>query len=387
MAAEERDVGHLADDARLSWLLTYSQAGGSVRLHLLSSVRALLKGVFRGEGVNHMLKLTRTSWSGRIILFLVVAYGIAWTLEGLGLAMSNGHSTGELTAFGVFGPAVAGLILSRNGQRPHNVRQRLWLGVAIIAWLACWAVGYYSLAAPIRVRYGLAAVALSAMIAVLPAWILSAALSLDQGVRAFISTLVAPRSWLWTSLAVALFATFLLIPVLLPAPLRGEIRFPRIPAAPPLAVQFIGLTFLQTFIYGGGVGEEPGWRGYLLPALQERCSPLLASIVVWFFWALWHLPLDLNGYVGNTFAAYLDNRFFRLLRLTVIATWLYNRSRGSILPTALFHTSFNTFPLWMPSATGVVWLLWVWAAAVVALDRMWRRCGELKSASMRRMAA
>jgi hypothetical protein len=41
----------LADDARRSWLLTYSQAGGSVRLHLLSWVRALLKGVFRvGRG-------------------------------------------------------------------------------------------------------------------------------------------------------------------------------------------------------------------------------------------------------------------------------------------------------------------------------------------------
>ncbi len=56
-----------------------------------------------------MLKSIRTSWSGRIILFLVLAYGIAWALEGLGLAMSNGRYIGELTAFGVFGPAVAGI--------------------------------------------------------------------------------------------------------------------------------------------------------------------------------------------------------------------------------------------------------------------------------------
>jgi hypothetical protein len=82
--------------------------------------------------------------------------------------------------------------------------------------------------------------------------------------------------------------------------------------------------------------------------------------------------LDITGYVGNTFPAYLDNRLLRLLPLTVIMTWLYNRSGGSVLTTAVFHTSMNTFLSFLPSAAGVVWVLWVWAAAVVVLERMWR---------------
>jgi membrane protease YdiL (CAAX protease family) len=50
--------------------------------------------------------------------------------------------------------------------------------------------------------------------------------------------------------------------------------------------------FGYAFFVGGGVSEEPGWRGFLLPRLQDRFSPLVASLLVWFPWALWHAPLD-----------------------------------------------------------------------------------------------
>jgi membrane protease YdiL (CAAX protease family) len=133
------------------------------------------------------------------------------------------------------------------------------------------------------------------------------------------------------------------------------------------------LLFLSTFFLGGGVTEEPGWRGFLLPNLQLRMSPLFASLMVWIFWALWHLPLDLAGNIGSSYTAYFANRFLLLLPLTVIMTWLYNRSRGSLLAPALFHTAFNTFPVFVPSVGGTSWLLWVWGGVVLLTDRMWRR--------------
>jgi membrane protease YdiL (CAAX protease family) len=314
------------------------------------------------------------SWHGRIAAFLVLAYGIAWCLEGIGLLASAGRGTGELTAFGVFGPAVAGLLLSRKAERAPVERRRLKWALAAALWVGCWAVGYFSFAEPIRERFGLAAAALSGLVALIPAWILSAAfLSSDSGVRRFIQPLTSFRRWRWPLSAAALFALFLVGTVFLPEPLRGPVFRPRLPDAPNALVLFVALTFLRTFLYAGGVGEEPGWRGFLLPTLQERYSPLVASLVVWFFWALWHLPLDITGYVGNSFADYLDNRLLRLLPLSVIMTWLYNRSGGSVLTTAVFHTSMNAFPLFLPSAAGVVWILWIWAAAVVVLEQMWRR--------------
>lgn len=42
------------------------------------------------------------------------------------------------------------------------------------------------------------------------------------------------------------------------------------------------------------VGEEAGWRGWMLPELQ-RFSPWLSSVLPGFVWSLWHLLLFLNG--------------------------------------------------------------------------------------------
>jgi membrane protease YdiL (CAAX protease family) len=133
------------------------------------------------------------------------------------------------------------------------------------------------------------------------------------------------------------------------------------------------ILFGSSFFYGGGVSEEPGWRGYLQNRLQTKLCPLLATIIVWISWALWHLPLDLHSSLGASFSAYLANRFLLLLPLTVIATWLYNRSGQNILTTALFHSAFNTLPDVLPSAPGMSWLLWIWAIAVIVTDRMWRK--------------
>jgi membrane protease YdiL (CAAX protease family) len=43
-------------------------------------------------------------------------------------------------------------------------------------------------------------------------------------------------------------------------------------------------------ILTNGFGEETGWRGFALPQLQRRYSPLIASLIVLPMWALWHAP-------------------------------------------------------------------------------------------------
>src|SRR2546421_1909578 len=102
-----------------------------------------------------------------------------------------------------------------------------------------------------------------------------------------------------------------------------------------------------------GCGEEVGWRGFLLPRLQERHSPFVSSLLLAIGWAGWHLPAFF--YVPSYAALglrILPGFFFGILAGAIVLTWLYNRSGGSVLAAALWHASFN-FVTASPDSAGV----------------------------------
>jgi membrane protease YdiL (CAAX protease family) len=87
-----------------------------------------------------------------------------------------------------------------------------------------------------------------------------------------------------------------------------------------------------------GMGEEPGWRGFALPRLQERHGPLLATAFLSVLWAMWHLPNVLfGGWTGLSFSLWLAGT----VASAFIYTWVYNRTGGSILLAALLHGAIN----------------------------------------------
>jgi membrane protease YdiL (CAAX protease family) len=92
----------------------------------------------------------------------------------------------------------------------------------------------------------------------------------------------------------------------------------------------------------GGFGEETGWRGYALPHLQQRHSPLVATMVVAGIWVCWHTPMFL---VVDTYRSFslpiLLGWIMGLFCGAVVLSWLYNRSGGSILLVAIWHASYN----------------------------------------------
>src|SRR5215207_11268545 len=57
----------------------------------------------------------------------------------------------------------------------------------------------------------------------------------------------------------------------------------------------IAIFFALSIFPGSALGEEIGWRGYVLPRLQSRMSALSAALLIAPIWALWHLPLWLTG--------------------------------------------------------------------------------------------
>ena len=87
-----------------------------------------------------------------------------------------------------------------------------------------------------------------------------------------------------------------------------------------------------------GLGEEPGWRGFALPRLQDRHGPLVGTAVLAVVWGMWHLPNVLfGGYTGLSFSLWLAGT----VASAFIYTWVYNNTADSILLAALLHGAIN----------------------------------------------
>jgi membrane protease YdiL (CAAX protease family) len=88
-----------------------------------------------------------------------------------------------------------------------------------------------------------------------------------------------------------------------------------------------------------GMGEEFGWRGFALQRLQHITTPLKATLVIAFVHLLWHAPTYWLGQGMHNVPA-MWAAFF-LLPWTILFTWAYNRSQGSILVSVFFHATMG----------------------------------------------
>ncbi len=123
------------------------------------------------------------------------------------------------------------------------------------------------------------------------------------------------------------------------------------------AVDWSGLeplyTIVPSFIFltlAAGIGEEFGWRGFLLPRLQARHNALVSGLIVGVAWATWHVPLFFiegtsqyeQRLAGGLLPAILGYAIFVIVQ-SVQFTWLFNNTRGSVLLAAVFHGASNAW--------------------------------------------
>ncbi|MFL0167612.1 CPBP family intramembrane glutamic endopeptidase [Candidatus Clostridium helianthi] len=98
---------------------------------------------------------------------------------------------------------------------------------------------------------------------------------------------------------------------------------------------------LVILIFGGPLGEELGWRGFVLPILQEKYSQLLSGVIVGVIWTCWHIPMFLFHIQGyDNFIVYL----LQTISLSIIYTWIYNHVKGSLLIPVLYHCIDDFIP-------------------------------------------
>ena len=91
------------------------------------------------------------------------------------------------------------------------------------------------------------------------------------------------------------------------------------------------------FFFRGGLGEEIGLRGFALTRLQTRHTPLKASLIIGFWWGLWHLPAWLERDVLSIVVTWLA-----VIAFSMIFTWFYNNTQ-SLPIVMLLHAALNSF--------------------------------------------
>lgn len=116
--------------------------------------------------------------------------------------------------------------------------------------------------------------------------------------------------------------------------------------APPLiGVLLSPLIFLILVVLAGPLFEEPGWRGFALPRLQQRWDPLVGALILGVLWAGWHateyLTPDFARANGGLTLSGVSVFLVGAVCFSIIITWVFNHTRASIFMAILLHGSIN----------------------------------------------
>ena len=321
---------------------------------------------------------SRPLWS-----FLVLACVLSWPIWLASGVLSRGGSGPYdlrwlVAQIGVFGPTFAALIVS--GTAAGELRRNSLRAIPIVL-------------APLVVPGLLIAQAAPAKVAQLPPLPSVAAVIVAAVVVAFFSPLnrrlLLPATGEpqarpgvgWIVLSVTLLPALFLGAWLVAGSRSGVLEISALQGGPIASLWIVVVCFAHNLLLGGSLGEEIGWRGFLLPALLRRMSPLAASVVLGVVWGLWHLPIDLAVGFGLHGIGAVVARVFFAVPLSVLFTWFFLRSGGSMLVALLLHTSINVMgDLGLSSfeASGVVFFLFATAVAlvVVVASPLFRQTGS-----------
>lgn len=91
------------------------------------------------------------------------------------------------------------------------------------------------------------------------------------------------------------------------------------------------------------LGEELGWRGFLVPEMNEWLGFKKTALFSGFIWAAWHLPGILSGSYGAAGTPlWYQLTCFSIMVISgaVILAWIRLKS-GSVWPAVIFHATHN----------------------------------------------
>jgi membrane protease YdiL (CAAX protease family) len=170
------------------------------------------------------------------------------------------------------------------------------------------------------------------------AFLVTAAAEGRPGLRNWSQRLLRWRvGWRWyVAVLAGVPATILLTTAALPAA-WGHVATVGIAVVaayvPMLLVQFVTTA----------IAEEPGWRDFALPRLQDRFGAVGGTVILGLLWGGWHLPLFLTEWGGWPDVAWYSPIEFvaGCVPLSLVMTWVFNRTRQSLPIVMILHASIN----------------------------------------------
>jgi len=316
----------------------------------------------------------------QVVTFFIIAFAITWGLGfSYGAVMKKGQFLlAPLVFTAICGPALAGIIITAltNTQPGEGSKRTFW-----IAFCAAWVVSTLVFLAnntfinhapfsPVMVGFTL--------VSVVPvAFVISMAYSRLPAMRSYLSSLVRLRGvWGWGLLALGLPAALILLSILISSILgRQSITAYQFPDTGLALAGLVAVKFLYQFFFFNATGEEAGWRGFALPRLQARTNPLIAGLILAFFWAPWHFFLwQAEGQPVLTLQYWIQT-YINLIPAGLALVWIYNRSKGSIMVAGVYHAAANTAFAFFPQLDYPVFsvILGILVLVIILADRMWKK--------------
>jgi len=96
----------------------------------------------------------------------------------------------------------------------------------------------------------------------------------------------------------------------------------------------------------GPMGEELGWRGFMMPRLLKKYNVWQSSLILGFVWTFWHMASFTfpGAAIPSVFDVSVWTVFLYLLNIsaeTFLMTFVFLKTRGSVFIAILFHAAFN----------------------------------------------
>lgn len=113
-----------------------------------------------------------------------------------------------------------------------------------------------------------------------------------------------------------------------------------------LAFHFALISCISFFVSLPSIlGEEIGWRGFLVPELSKIMSFTGVALVSGFIWALFHWPLIILGLYGNETTPLLYQLFVFTVFITATGVIMayFRIKTNSVWPAVVYHASSNIF--------------------------------------------
>ncbi len=287
--------------------------------------------------------------------FILLSFLFSWLIWISSPVLSFGREDVQrlLDMTGAFGPSLAAILITFKLEgRSLMPDIRLHLSIFLVTG----SMIIFAMPSIFEMTYDIPSVLVGLILADVAAYVIGMAIKHRADIPLCSSAVSYKHHRRWIFIAALLFPAMVLVGSLIDHNLGGTVMTNYHFGGVLTNLLMMVLAIVVFAVFGGSIGEELGWRGFLTSTLLENYNPILLGLFIGFVWSLWHVPLHFNGFyeTGSFETGVTDAlvRFVWNVPLAVLFTWVYIRSKASVLLAIIMHTSVNASQYVLPLSGG-----------------------------------